>query len=61
VNTSNLAQQFWEQGYLVLEEPFDSALMDQYQALILEHFGESPAFAHNQEFLTKAATEVKRY
>lgn len=58
MNTSDLAQQFWEQGYLVLEELFDNALMDQYQALILEHFGESPDFAHNQEFLTKAATEV---
>ena len=58
MNTSDLAQQFWEQGYLVIEELFDSALMDQYQALILEHFGESPDFAHNQEFLAKAATEV---
>ncbi|MEP6391068.1 MAG: phytanoyl-CoA dioxygenase family protein [Halioglobus sp.] len=58
MNINNLAQQFWEQGYLVLEDLFDSALMAQYQALILDHFGESPAFAHNQEFLSKSATEV---
>jgi hypothetical protein len=37
---------------------FDPALMDRYQALILDHFGESPAFFHNEEFLSKAATEV---
>ncbi len=53
-----LAEQFWEQGYLVIEDMFDAGLMDRYQALILEHFGESPEFFHNDEFLSRAATEV---
>ena len=37
---------------------FDPALMDRYQALIMDHFGETPEFFHNEEFLSKAATEV---
>jgi hypothetical protein len=53
-----LARRFWEQGFLVVEEMFDHDLMDAYQGLILDHFGESPTFLHNQEFLTRAATEV---
>lgn len=58
MNDSELARMFWEQGYLVLDDFFDGQLMDRYQALILDHFGRSPAFLHNEEFLTRAATEV---
>ncbi|MDJ0877858.1 MAG: phytanoyl-CoA dioxygenase family protein [Halieaceae bacterium] len=58
LNTAELAESFWERGYLVVEDMFAHDLMDQYQAMILEHFGESPAFFHNEEFLTKSATEV---
>ena len=53
-----LATKFWDQGFLVVEDMFDDTLMNHYQELILEHFGESPDFSHNQEFLSKAATEV---
>ena len=55
---AQLADMFWRQGYLVLEDFFETALMDRYQALILAHFGESPEFLHDDEFLSKAATEV---
>ena len=58
MNVKELAARFWEQGYLVVEDLFDADLMDRYQALILQHFGESPEFFHNAEFLSKAATEV---
>lgn len=58
MNTKALAAQFWDQGYLVLEDFFPHELMDQYQQLILEHFGENPAFVHNDEFLQKSATQV---
>ena len=58
MNYKALADQFWEQGYLVIEDMFDPALMDRYQALIMDHFGETPEFFHNEEFLSKAATEV---
>jgi len=53
-----LANEFWMQGFLVVEGLFDDALMNRYQALILDHFGESPQYSHNDEFLSKAATEV---
>lgn len=53
-----LATEFWMQGFLVVEGMFDDALMNRYQALILDHFGESPQYSHNDEFLSKAATEV---
>ena len=58
MNYEALAEQFWEQGYVVVEDMFDAATMDRYQALILEHFGDSPAFCHNEEFITRSATEV---
>jgi hypothetical protein len=58
VDYQALADKFWEQGFLVIENMFSPELMDHYQALILAHFGESPEFRHNQEFLSKAATEV---
>jgi ectoine hydroxylase len=53
-----LADQFWRDGYLVVEKFFSDDLMDQYQALILNHFGDDPQFSHTDEFIKKAATEV---
>ncbi|MDO3385899.1 phytanoyl-CoA dioxygenase family protein [Gilvimarinus sp. SDUM040013] len=58
MNYEALAQQFWRDGYLALEDFFDSDLMDQYQELIVRHFGSSPVFLHTDEFLNKSATEV---
>jgi hypothetical protein len=58
MNFEALARQFHAQGYLVVERMFDPSLMDRYQALIMEHYGESPEFFHSEEFLSKSATEV---
>ena len=58
MNVEALAADFWRDGYLVLENAFAHELMDDYQRLILEHFGETPQFLHNEEFLEKAATDV---
>jgi len=58
MNFEALAADFWRDGYLVLDNVFDHALMDEYQRLIIEHFGETPEFLHNQEFLAKAKTDV---
>lgn len=58
MDTKALARKFWAQGYLVIEDFFSAKLMDQYQQLILEHFGENPQFLHNEEFLEKSATQV---
>ncbi|HAA14124.1 MAG TPA: phytanoyl-CoA dioxygenase [Cytophagales bacterium] len=53
-----LADQFWEQGYLVLENFFEDTLMDRFNELILNHFGLQPGWEHSNEFLSKSATEV---
>ena len=53
-----MAEDFWRDGYLVVDDVLDQALMDEYQRLIVDHFGESPTFVHNEEFLQKSATDV---
>ena len=53
-----LAQKFWREGYLVLPEFFSPARMRALQSAILDHYGSQPDFAHTDEFLEKAATEV---
>ncbi len=58
MNNERLATEFWRNGYLVFDGFFDAALMDSYHALILEHYGENPGFAHDDAFLEKSATEV---
>ena len=58
MNYKKLAKRFWQQGFLHFEGFFDEALMDEYNELILQHFGETPEFFHNQEFLEKSQTEV---
>lgn len=58
MRVSQLAKQFWQDGFLVLPDFFDAHLMDRYNDLILEHFGLSPEFFHTPEFLEKASTEV---
>ena len=58
VDYQTLAEKFWEQGFLVIDNMFSPELMDRYQTLILDHFGAAPQFSHNEEFLSKAATEV---
>ena len=53
-----LAKQFWRDGYIVLEDFFSPELMEQYDELILEHFGYQPDFWHTEEFLTTTGVEV---
>ena len=58
MNYKALAEQFWAQGYVMLEGFFDESLMDAYDELIVDHFGSEPEYLHNEEFLEKAATDV---
>ena len=58
MNTSAYRDHFWEHGYVVIENFFDHALMDRLDRVIMDHFGSDPSFAHNDEFLTKAKTQV---
>ncbi|HKU16176.1 MAG TPA: phytanoyl-CoA dioxygenase family protein [Steroidobacteraceae bacterium] len=58
MDATQLAAQFWRDGYLVLEDFFRPSVMDRLDRLIRRRFGADPAFWHNEEFLTKARTEV---
>lgn len=58
MNATQLAAQFWRDGYLVLEDFFRTSAMDRLDELIRRRYGEDPQFWHNEEFLTKARTEV---
>lgn len=58
ITLAQLADQFWEQGYIVLENFFDPALMDESQKRIMDHYGESPEFLHDDNFINKSQTEV---
>ena len=58
LNQEALAKQFWQEGYLVLTGYFNKELMDQYNRIILDHFGDDPAYAHDEHFLNKSQTEV---
>jgi hypothetical protein len=53
-----LANDFWRQGYLVLEDFFSADTMDDLQSLILGHYGLNPEYEHEAAFLSKSATEV---
>ena len=57
-SSQQLAQQFHRDGYLAIDNFFPADMMDRYQELILAHFADAPAYIHNPEFLSKAATEV---
>ncbi|MCR9253525.1 MAG: phytanoyl-CoA dioxygenase family protein [bacterium] len=55
---TSLANRFWNDGYLVLEDFFEGDKMDYLNKLVLDHFGMKPEWEHTDEFLEKAATEV---
>ena len=58
LNIDKKAQEFWQNGYLLIDDFFDAQLMDKYQQRILMHFGDDPDFSHNKEFLQKSNTDV---
>ena len=58
MNEKALAEQFWQEGFIVLSNYFDETLMDKYNRIILDHFGDNPDYSHDDEFLNKSQTEV---
>ncbi len=58
MNYQKYVGDFWEQGYLVIENFFMDELMDHLNQVILEHFGRNPAWEHSDDFIQKSATEV---
>lgn len=53
-----LADQFWTQGYLVLEDFFEPSLMAAVDRAITGYYGDDPDFRHEEEFLSQSKTEV---
>lgn len=53
-----LADEFWENGFLILPGFFAPERMDHLDGMIHQHFGVDPAFEHNDEFLEKSKVEV---
>ncbi|MDR9414800.1 MAG: phytanoyl-CoA dioxygenase family protein [Gracilimonas sp.] len=53
-----LSNQFWEKGYIILEEYFDSDLMDEYNEMILNHYGHNPDWEHSNDFVSRSGAEV---
>jgi hypothetical protein len=53
-----LSEQFWEDGYLVIEDFFSQEVMTQCQETIMEHYGLTPEFTHDENFIKAAKTEV---
>ena len=49
---------FERDGYLVVDDFFDTGLMLSLDQLIRSYFGDNPDFLHNDEFLDKAQTDV---
>ncbi len=53
-----LAKQFWEQGYLCIPHFFSQKVMQTCQSEIENHFGDSPTFLHDDNFISRSKTEV---
>jgi len=53
-----LSKNFWRNGYLLVDDFFDTGLMDCMDREIERHFGEAPQFRHEDEFLNRSRTEV---
>lgn len=55
---SQYAKQFWENGFIQIENFFEPELINLYNDKIIEHFGMDPQFQHTNEFIEKSAVEV---
>jgi len=57
-DVENLADRFWKDGYLYFPRFFETAQMTHLDAIILEHFGHMPDWAHDDEFIEKSGAEI---
>ncbi|MEO1033138.1 MAG: phytanoyl-CoA dioxygenase family protein [Bacteroidota bacterium] len=53
-----VAQEFWENGYVIFEKFFSDELMDEYNRKILNHFESDPESELNNEFEQKSRVQV---
>ncbi len=58
MNISELRNDFDRDGYIVIENFFDNAIMDHLDGVIRTYYGDNPDFWHNDEFMEKSYTEV---
>ena len=58
MHIESLKSAFERDGYVVVEEFFETALMDRLDRVIRAYYGDNPDFWHNEEFLDLAQTEV---
>lgn len=58
MNYQNLAEEFWAQGYLVIDGFFDPALANELDELTLAHFRAHPVNRLSDEFTGKAKTDI---
>jgi len=54
----SLSEEFWQNGFLHIDNFFTSGLMNEVDHNIRQYFGDSPEFWHEEEFLSKSKTEV---
>ena len=53
-----LAEQFWQKGYLHLKHFYTKQQLTPLDTLIRDHYGLTPEYWHNEEFLETSATDV---
>ena len=58
MNIDQYVKNFWQNGFLMIQDFFEVELMDHLNQIILDNFGENPDFWHNDEFVKKGKTEV---
>lgn len=58
MDVKKYVEAFWENGFICIENFFDAELMDHLNAIILDHYRLNPKWEHNNEFISKSATEV---
>ena len=58
MDIKELAQTFWQQGYLVIEDFFSDELTNKMHDLIMSYYGVDPEYCHDEDFLELSATEV---
>ena len=58
IDITRIVTDFERDGFVLIEDFFDTALMERLDRIIRRYYGEQPDFWHNHEFLHKSRTEV---
>ena len=58
MNYDQLADQFWQDGYIHLRQFFSAAQLAPVDEVVRKHFGVAPDYYHNEEFLENSSTDV---